>query len=77
MERNIMSHRPIETARDPDLRLSVQAMERAALRAREIARQTATDLVISRNGVVECLPPDQLPGETPTVQEPAAPYQAR
>ena len=71
-----MNTAPIETARDPDLRLSVRAMARAALRAREIARQTATALVIGHNGIVELLHPDQLPPSTPAVQEPAADYKS-
>ena len=71
-----MNTAPIETAHDPDLRLSVSAMARAALRAREIARQTATELVVSHNGIVELLHPDQLPSSTPVVQEPAADYKS-
>ncbi len=72
-----MNKRPIETARDPDLRLSMRAMERAALRARDIARQTATELVVSRNGVIELLQPEQFAQQTPSVQEPAADYKAQ
>lgn len=53
-----MNTRPIEQARDDDLRLSVPALLRAALRAREIARSTGTFLVISRNGVIEHLSPE-------------------
>ncbi len=52
-----MNNRPIETARDPVLRLSFQALLRAAKRAREVALQTGTSIVISRNGVVELLDP--------------------
>lgn len=52
-----MNARPIETARDPVLRLSHQALLRAAKRAREVALQTGTLLVISRNGVVELIDP--------------------
>ncbi len=48
-----MNTRPIETALDADLRQSLQAMQRAARRARELVEQTGTALVISRNGVVE------------------------
>lgn len=72
-----MNTRPIETACDPDLRLSVRAIERAALRAREIARQTATALVVSHNGVIELLQPDQFTQPTPSVQTPAARYQSK
>ena len=52
-----MNNRPIKTARDPVLRLSYQALLRAAKRAREVALQTGTSIVISRNGVVELLDP--------------------
>lgn len=72
-----MNTAPIETAHDPDLRLSVHAMKRAALRARELARQTATALVVSRNGIIELLPVDQLPPATPAVQEPSVSYKTR
>jgi hypothetical protein len=69
-----MNTAPIETARDPDLRLSVFAMERAALRARELARQTATSLVVSRNGIIELRAADQLVSVTPSAQEPTTGY---
>jgi len=52
-----MNNRPIETARDPVLRLSRQALLRAAKRARVVALQTGTSIVISRNGVVELIDP--------------------
>lgn len=44
-----MNKRPIETsetARDRDLRLSGQALRRAALGAREVAARTGTEIVI-------------------------------
>ena len=72
-----MNTRPIETAQDPDLRLSVHAIERAARRAREIARQTATALVVSHNGVIELLQPEQLIQSPRSIQEQAAPYVAK
>lgn len=71
-----MNTAPIETARDPDLRLSVYAMERAALRARELARQTATSLVVSRNGIIELLATDQLTPASPSVQAPTVDYKS-
>jgi hypothetical protein len=52
-----MNKLPIEQAKDPDLRLSQVALIRAAQRARDLAAVTGTDLVISRNGVVEHLTP--------------------
>ncbi len=39
----------IAHAKDPDLRNSLAAMERAALQARQIAIQTNTSIVIVRN----------------------------
>ncbi|MDP2783859.1 MAG: hypothetical protein Q8O38_04610 [Sulfurimicrobium sp.] len=69
-----MNKQPIEQAQDPDLRLSVAAMQRAALRARELARKTGTRIVVSRNGLIELLEPDAPELETPRVQEPVAPY---
>ena len=47
-----MSDELINMVSDPDLRLSYQALLRAAKRARELALQTGTLIVISRNGVV-------------------------
>ena len=66
-----MNKQPIENARDADLRLSSQALQRAAQRARELARQTGTAIVVSRRGVIETIRPD---AGTPGVQEPTAPY---
>lgn len=48
-----MNKQPIEAARDADLRFSEQAMRRAAQRAREVAQQTGTAIVICRDGVLE------------------------
>ena len=64
----------IDPTQDLDLQNSMAAMQRAALRAREIARQTGTLLVVSRNGVVELLEPDAPALEIPCVQEPAVLY---
>lgn len=51
-----MNPRPIEEAKNADLRGSFPALQRAALRARTLATLTGTALVISRNGVVEYRP---------------------
>lgn len=68
-----MNKQPIETARDADLRLSRQAMLRAAQRARDLAAQTGTAIVVSQNGVIEQINPmAETTGQT--VQEPIAPY---
>jgi len=67
-----MNKQPIEQARDADLRLTHSALRRAAQRARELARQTGTVIVISRQGVIEHLQPK--PELAPTAQEPTPPY---
>ena len=54
-----MNKQPIEQAQDADLRLSVAAMQRAARHARELARRTGTYLVVSQDGKVIYLHPDQ------------------
>ena len=68
-----MNKQPIETARDADLRLSSQAMQRAAQRAHELAAQTGTAIVVSLDGVIEHIRP-QPETVAPRVQEPPAPY---
>ena len=68
-----MNKQPIEQARDADLRLSWPAMLRAAQRARQLALQTDTDIVVSHDGIIEHLKPLQE-GNVAAVQEPPAPY---
>ncbi len=53
-----MNKQPIEEARDSDLRFSMQALQRAAKRAREMAAKTGTCVVIVRNGRVEQVSPE-------------------
>ena len=48
---------PIENAVNPDLRGSWPALQRAAQRARQIAAQTGTAIVVMRNGQMEHLYP--------------------
>ncbi len=48
---------PIAHARDADIRLSLAAMKRAAARARELAIQTGTELIVSDNGVIQRIRP--------------------
>ena len=43
---------------DAALKGSFAALRRAALRAREVARQTGTDLVVVRDGRIVCISPD-------------------
>ena len=61
-----MNGKPLENARSSDLRGSWQALQRAAQRAREVAVQTGTDLVVMRNGVLEHIKPQPTPTPTPT-----------
>ena len=42
-----------------DLRGSLQAIRRAALRARQVAQQTGTDLIVVRSGQVVRVSPQQ------------------
>lgn len=65
-----MNPQSIENARDPDLRLSLPAMRRAAQRAHELAAQTGTLIVISHDGVIEQIAPTPAQGK-PDVWEPA------
>lgn len=46
-----MNQKPISEAKDADLRSSMVALERAAKRARELAEQTGTELIVSRKDV--------------------------
>lgn len=61
-----MNNRPLEEALTPDLRDSLPALRRAAKRAREIAAQTGTAIVVSRDGVIEFIHPQ--PTEIPAAK---------
>ena len=67
--------RIFESARDSDLRLSQAALQRAALRARELAVQTGTSVVVVQHGVLEQIDP-AAQDQPLAVQEPKAPYGA-
>jgi hypothetical protein len=68
-----MNSKSIEQANNADLRGSWQAIQRAAQRAREVAAQTGTELIVSRGGVMERIRPQ--PAQTDRlVQEPEAGY---
>ena len=60
-----MNKRPIEQANDRDLRLSRQAMHRAAQRAHELAKATGTAIVVSHDGVITYLMPKPQENFTP------------
>jgi len=63
----VKPERPIEQANNADLRGSWPALRRAAERARQIAAQTGTAVVVVRDGVVQhlyptppaCVPPQR------------------
>ncbi len=57
-----MNDQPIDTARNADLRGSWQALQRAAQRARDLAASTGTELIVSRNGVIERIKPGPQTG---------------
>ena len=68
-----MNTKAINQANNADLRGSWQALQRAARRARELAAQTGTELIVSRSGTIERIKP--LPDTAgQQVREPAAPY---
>lgn len=52
--------RDINKAKDPALRSSLAALQRAAAEARRIALQTGTDLMVFRNGEITRIPPREL-----------------
>jgi len=52
--------REISNAKDPALRDSLAALQRAAAEARRIALHTGTDLIVFRNGEITRIPPQEL-----------------
>jgi hypothetical protein len=72
-----MNPKPISQSTDADMRHTQAALERAARRAREIAAQTGTAIVISRKGIIEHIyptPSTASADSVQTVQEPKPPY---
>lgn len=59
-----MNNRPIEQSLDTDLRLSIVALRRAAVRAREIAQRKGTDLIVVEHGQLRRITPMQQPAIT-------------
>ncbi len=68
-----MNTKAIYLARDPDLRASQIAIQRAARRAREVAATTGTALIVSHNGVIERIVLNPAVARA-GVQEDTAPY---
>lgn len=68
-----MNTKPITTARDDDLRLSLAALRRAAQRAQDLALQTGTAIVDTRlHAVKTTSPPEAATAPAAGVQEPPA-----
>lgn len=68
-----MNTKSIDQAKNSDLRGSWQALQRAAQRARALAAQTGTELIVGRAGGIERIRPQ--PAQTgQQVQEDAASY---
>ncbi|MET0264775.1 MAG: hypothetical protein ABW202_04105 [Duganella sp.] len=53
-----MNSKPIEEAKDRDIRLSQVALLRAVQRAHDVARATNTTIVVNNNGVIEHRQPE-------------------
>lgn len=68
-----MTTKSIDEAKNADLRGSFPALQRAARRARELAAQTGTELIVSRGGVIERIKPT-LDHAGQQLQEPVKPY---
>lgn len=68
-----MNPKTLDQAKSAELRGSWLALQRAAQRARELAAQTGTELIVSRQGVIERVAPrPQAAGHQ--VQAPSASY---
>lgn len=59
-----MNGKSISEANDPDLRNIDAALKRAAARAREIAKQSGTKLVVNRGGKTVLINPEDLPNSS-------------
>ena len=60
MGRKHLKAQDLSKAKNPELRASLAAMERAAAMARQIAIQTNTAIVVVRDGKMIRIPADQL-----------------
>lgn len=67
-----MNEKPINGASDADLRGTQLALERAALRARELAVSTGTAIVVMNNGIMEHIDPIH-DGNVAQIMEPSLP----
>jgi len=53
-----MNNKPLSEAVDSDIRSSQKALERAAQRAREVAKKTGTHLIINQDGKTVHIDPE-------------------
>lgn len=72
-----MKAKDISEAKDPDLRASLAALQRASQLARQTAIQTGTHLVIVKDGRLLRIPADELReqaklGEAPGMEDQAS-----
>lgn len=67
-----MNDKTIDQANSAGLRGSLQALQRAAQRARELAAQTGTELIVSRGGVITRIrpQPSQVDQQVPASDAP-------
>lgn len=63
-----MKAKDISEAKDPDLRASMAALQRASLQARKTAIQTGTHLVIVKDGQLLRISAEELRGESEKVE---------
>jgi len=59
-----MKAKDISEAKDPDVRASMAALQRASLQARKTAIQTGTHLVIVKDGQLLRISAEELRGES-------------
>ena len=64
-----MNDKLISDANDPDLRNIDAALKRAAERAREIAKESGTQLVVNRGGKTILIDPKDLPDSSNKASE--------
>jgi imidazolonepropionase-like amidohydrolase len=64
-----MTLQELSNAKNPDLRASFAAMQRAAEMARQIAIQTNTALVVVKDGKIVRIPAEQLRAQAITDSE--------
>jgi len=64
MGREQMKTKDISEAKDPDLRASMAALQRASLQARKTAIQTGTHLVIVKDGQLLRISAEELRKQT-------------